>query len=146
MSFGDEVKEVIKTGKLEREKFEQEGRDFEARWYRLRESMAWPLFHEAAQAFKEEQIGAQAELINGSIVLNAIWNPSRGTGHFSYKLTFRSDKEKRVVICSSNVAGINEETFTVDHLTASVVQGKIKQFADLIARGDSPSSQQWGLI
>ncbi|HWM94259.1 MAG TPA: hypothetical protein VN493_26120 [Thermoanaerobaculia bacterium] len=136
MSFEDEVRETIQKARAARVQHEQEGVDFESSWLAMREKAVWGIFHEAMRAFKAEQIAAHTELINGSIVLSAVYD--NRNDRFRYSLTLRSDKEKRLVICSSNISEIENESFSLGHLTQDVIHRKIRQFADLIARGDAP--------
>lgn len=136
MSFEEEVREVVKKARAEKAQYEKEGRDFADSWNALRESFFWPLFHRAKTALEAEGIIANPQLVNGSIVLEALWNRSEDS--FVHALRFRADNDKRLVVCSSSLPNSKEESFTLDHLNESMVRDKIKQFAAGIARGDSP--------
>lgn len=132
MNFADDLKETILKAQSEKAKEEQEGRDFEDTWTRLRQSMILPVFREAAVIFDSVLRHGRAEFTNGSIVLHACWNNRADC--FEHSLTFSPEKEKRMVACSSSVHD-QEESFSLDALTEEVVQAKIKEFAYAIARG-----------
>jgi hypothetical protein len=134
MSFEDELREVIQNARADRERHDQEGREFEARWQEMLESAVWPLLREAARAFKAENIAADVELIDESVVLKAVLRGER----FLCTLTLKADNEKRLVVCSSSLPNSKDESFTLEHLSPAAIQSKVKQFADQIARGNSP--------
>jgi hypothetical protein len=136
MSFEDELRGVIQTARSERQRWEREGKEFEAQWLRLRDSAILGIFREAEHAFSEEQINAEAKFNNGGIVLGVIRNDPRE----QYRYTFRinPDKETRAVILSSSIPGSEDDPFTLERLSLGIVREKIKQFADHIVRGDAP--------
>jgi len=136
MSFEDELKSVIQQARDERQRYEKEGDDFETQWLKARESYVWTLFKQSERVFRDEQIVAEANLTNGSIVLGVARDDPRH--NFRYTLKLSPEKATRTIICSSTIPGSENESFTLDHLTQHAIREKIKQFADSIARGNAP--------
>lgn len=135
MPLREDLRGVIQKAKEDKEKHEKETRDFESTWYKLRESLISPLFREAAKAFRDEGIGTYQENRNGSAVLHA-GNADEDSNEYRHRLVFRADPKRRVVECSSDLFA--DESFTLDHLDEKVIHEKLKMFADLVARGNSP--------
>lgn len=136
MSFEDDLRGVIQQARAEREQYEKEGNDFESQWLRMRDSYIWGIFKEAERVFRTEQISAEAQFTNGSIVLGVARDDPRQ--NYRYTLKFSPEKGTRTVICSSTIPGSENESFTLDHLTQHAIREKIKQFADSISRGNAP--------
>ena len=120
MSFEDELRGVIQQARDERQRYEKEGNDFDSQWLKTRESYVWTLFKEAEKAFRAEQISAEANLTNGSIVLGVARDDPRQ--NYRYTLKLSPEKETRTVICSSTIPGSENESFTLDHLTQHAIQ------------------------
>ncbi len=129
MSFEEELRGVIQTARSERQRWESEGREFEAQWLRLRNSAILGIFKEAENAFSEEQISAEAKFNNGGIVLGVVRVDSKNDPREQYRYTFRinPDKETRTVILSSSIPGSENDPFSLDHLSLGMVREKIKE-------------------
>lgn len=132
MGFEEDLKEVIEKARAEKAQEEQEGRSFDTRWEDLRRGMILDVLENAAKVMKDPLGGAQASIDNGGVVLGAVWT---SRGKFQHTLKFSPDRDHRVAVYSSSLDGDEPESFSLDNLTESAVEQKVRQFAYIIARG-----------
>lgn len=132
MSFKDELVDIITTAAKEVEQEQREEQEFESQWDKFRKSAIWPLFKDAAAAFRTTHIGGDCSLQNGSIILEAKFHQEGQ--RFRHRLAFKPDKVQRQIICTSSLEDA-PETFTLDALTGEVIREQVKRFARAVAGG-----------
>lgn len=133
MSFENDLQEAIQMA-LDERKQEEAGRyAFDSGWENLRREMVLPVLESAAKIISTKLRGSQAQNDNGGVVLEVVWTEKQR--RFEHALRFSPDREKREVICSSSLPGDGAERFTLENLTETAVEMKVKQFAYTLARG-----------
>ena len=139
MSFGEELRERIRTAKAENEEEARAAREFDEQWERLRTGLVLDALQEAATVLNEEGVGGYATRNNGTeVVLEA--KRASGTQRFDHKLKFAARKDSLEVVCSSSIEKDSDEPYTLENLTRKAVEDKVKEFVYSVLRQKQRSS------
>jgi hypothetical protein len=132
MAFGDDLKEIIKKGRREKDQRAQAIQDFERRWGRIRQDLLDSIFREMEAALEEhfELISVKGEgHDDGSAVLSFKDDSTRRSG----ELTFAADSARMVIICSSPKLGV-EASYDIEKFDREAVETRIKEFVEAVER------------
>jgi hypothetical protein len=137
MTFSIDLTHYIQKGRAEKEQAKAKREDFIRLWTTFHDDIILSVFEEAEALFNQQfgggvdSRGGRVEpKTNGGAKLIARY---LGIEHFLY---FSPNDEKSKIICSSSWKKLNEE-FTLRYLDRAIVEGKIREFAYLVAREES---------
>lgn len=131
MDFEEDLAVTIREALTAKAKEEADAKAFRDGWESHRKTVVYPILQRAASVMAPLLSGTHADFHNGSAVLQSPL--MQGVRQFTLK--FAPKKDALEVECSSNLAGDEPESFTLDGLDAATVERKVKEFAKVIARG-----------
>jgi hypothetical protein len=138
MPFDDELKSAIEAGIAARKQRQADLREFRDRWRQARSGIIALCFNRASEILNQyPNFDSRSDLKNGASI-----HLASGTGEYSgprHELAFASDEAGRTILCSSTLDQIPGESFTLDRIEPSVIEGKVKEFIGALLSSDSSS-------
>jgi hypothetical protein len=135
MSFDDELKELILDAKADAERRHQELIQFRDDWQFKKTHIVKPVLDQSVTALKiYSAFDALTELRNGSIRLK-MGPKSDPKQSVTYELIFSPIDENLEIQCTSRNTNLSPESFTLDSLDGSTVEGKVKEFVSAVLKG-----------
>ena len=134
-TFKADLIQLLRSAKERRNREEQDARDFQAEWDKLRSSTILPVLSEAEEALEEAGFGGESGPDNGAAVLRAVRQEDKT---FLCDLAFRKgigSRGERVVILSCSLPDVREEPFSIVYVNDSFVKEKVRWFIQTLTKG-----------